>query len=259
MIPPPPALDFSILAPLGFVAAGAFLVLLGDGWLSRGPGPVLPWLVMICTAALGLALFTAVTAFAFGGSAPFNATHAMLRADAFSSGLSVVIGVVALLSVWLSMSHLAALRIEDGECYALLMLSVCGMLVSVLAIDMMTLFVGLELMSLPLYALAALDGRSARSGEAGLKFLVLGGLASAIALSLFVTMLRQCSDRRDGHGVRKLPRLELLCRSDLQISDRSSLHDVGRLCGGGLVGPVSGTVDAGRTARAACCCMYQHE
>ena len=182
MIPPPPALDFSILAPLGFVAAGAFLVLLGDGWLSRGAGPVLPWLVMICTAALGLALFTAVTAFAFGVSAPFNATHAMLRADAFSSGLSVVIGVVALLSVWLSMSHLAALRIEDGECYALLMLSVCGMLVSVLAIDMMTLFVGMELMSLPLYALAALDGRNARSGEAGLKFLVLGGLASAIAL-----------------------------------------------------------------------------
>ena len=179
---PAATLDFSILAPLGFVAVGALLVLLGDAWLSRGTSPVMPWLVILCTASLGLALSTAVTTFALDTAAVFNVRHPMLRVDAFSSFVFVLVGLAALLSVWLSMSHLAALRIEEGEYYALLLLSVAGMFVAVAAIDLMTLFVGVELMCLPLYALAGFDGRSLRSSESGLKFAIMGVLGSAVGL-----------------------------------------------------------------------------
>jgi len=175
-------LDFSILAPIGFVSMGAMLVLLGEVWLSRGDSPVTPWLVLICTLALALAIFTAAAMFAAGAASVFNPAHAMLRVDPFSSFVFVVIAVGALLSIWLSMSYLPALDIDHGEYYALLMLSVVGMFVMVAAVDLITVYVGLELMSLPIYALSGFDRRSLRSNEAGLKYLLVGAFASAILL-----------------------------------------------------------------------------
>ena len=176
------SLDFSILAPFGFVAIGALLVLIGEVWLSRGDSHVTPWLVLICTAALALAIFTAASTFAAGTTAVFNPAHAMLRVDPFSSFVFIVIALSALISVWLSMSYLPALHIDHGEYYSLLMLSVVGMFVMVAAIDMMTVFVGLELMSIPIYVLAGFDRKKLRSNESGLKYFLVGGFASAILL-----------------------------------------------------------------------------
>lgn len=174
------ALDFSILAPIGFVAIGAMLVLIGEVWLSRGDEHVTPWLVLICSAALALSIFTAASTFSAGTTSVFNPAHAMLRVDPFSSFMIVVISLSALLSIWLSMSYLPALHIDHGEYYTLLMLSVVGMFVMVSAIDMMTVFIGLELMSLPIYALAGFDRRKLRSNESGLKYFLTGGFASAV-------------------------------------------------------------------------------
>jgi len=176
------ALDFSILAPIGFVAIGAMLVLIGEIWLSRGGEYVTPWLVLVCSAALALSIFTAASTFGAGTTSVFNPDHAMLQVDPFSSFMTVLISVSALLSIWLSMSYLPALRIDHGEYYTLLMLSVVGMFVMVAAIDMMTLFIGLELMSLPIYTLAGFDRRNLRSNESGLKYFLTGGFASAVLL-----------------------------------------------------------------------------
>ncbi|MBI1308916.1 MAG: NADH-quinone oxidoreductase subunit NuoN [Proteobacteria bacterium] len=68
------------------------------------------------------------------------------------------------------------------ESFILLALSVLGMLTLIVASDMLTLYMGLELMSFPLYIMAALARDDAKSSEAGLKYFVLGGFASGLTL-----------------------------------------------------------------------------
>lgn len=69
-----------------------------------------------------------------------------------------------------------------GEFYALVLFSVVGMMIMVSGQNMLTLYVGLELLSLSLYALVALDRDNVRSTEAAMKYFVLGALASGMLL-----------------------------------------------------------------------------
>ena len=180
----PVQLDFSILAPIGFVSIGAVFVLLGDAWLSRGPrkSTVGPTLAMISTLALMLAFVTSAFAFSAGTSASFNSSHPMLRVDAFSALFFGLLAVCAIGSIWLTRNYLPTLRIDQGEYYALLLLSVVGAFVMVAAVDLLSVYVGLELMSLPGYVLAGFDRRRLHSNEAGLKYFLMGAFASAVLL-----------------------------------------------------------------------------
>jgi NADH-quinone oxidoreductase subunit N len=69
-----------------------------------------------------------------------------------------------------------------GEFYALVLFSVVGMMIMVSGQNMLTLYVGLELLSLSLYALVAMDRDNARATEAAMKYFVLGALASGMLL-----------------------------------------------------------------------------
>jgi NADH-quinone oxidoreductase subunit N len=69
-----------------------------------------------------------------------------------------------------------------GEYYGLLFFAAAGMMLMASAGDLLTLYLGLELASLSLYVLAAFAKNDPRSGEAGLKYVVLGATASAIYL-----------------------------------------------------------------------------
>ena len=81
----------------------------------------------------------------------------MLRVDGLASLAIGVVGIGALLSVWLSSTYLIALRIHHGEFYALLLLGCSGMFVALCAQNLMLLYMGIELMSVPVYVLAAFD------------------------------------------------------------------------------------------------------
>ena len=100
----------------------------------------------------------------------------------FSSLITAVIALAALLSCGLSIAYLAELRINHGEFYALLLLSVSGMMLMVAAVDLIAVFLGLELMSIPIYVLAGFDRRKLRSNEAALKYFLIGSFASAVLL-----------------------------------------------------------------------------
>jgi NADH-quinone oxidoreductase subunit N len=69
-----------------------------------------------------------------------------------------------------------------GEYYAVLLFSVCGMMYLVSARDIITLYVSLELATIPLFILTAWRRDNSLSGEAGLKYVILGALASAFML-----------------------------------------------------------------------------
>jgi len=88
----------------------------------------------------------------------------------------------AILAVAMSMAHLSGKRYNRGEYYILLLIATAGMSLLAMARDLIMVFIGLETMSIPVYALAASDRNNLKSNEAGLKYLLLGAFASALLL-----------------------------------------------------------------------------
>jgi NADH-quinone oxidoreductase subunit N len=111
-----------------------------------------------------------------------DAFDGLYRADAFSSFAKVLIyfaAAVALVISPLSLEKSGAMRAEYP---VLIILAAVGMGVMVSATDLITLYIGLELNSLAAYVLASFARNDERSAEAGLKYFVLGALASGILL-----------------------------------------------------------------------------
>ena len=105
-----------------------------------------------------------------------------IAVDRFSVFATVVICVAVAGAALLMLSYLDRTDNEGPELYALFLTSAIGAIVMVSANDMIVLFLGLETLSLSLYLLAASNRRREESQEAGLKYFVLGGFASAFFL-----------------------------------------------------------------------------
>jgi len=188
---PAPEIDISVLAPIGFVAIGAMVVLVGEVLLSRAKtflgrpmtesyvGTLLAFTSMFF---LALAFSDSVVAFAAGDTTVFLGANPMFQQDRFSSLVTAVLALAAILTCALSIAYLAELRINHGEYYALLLLATSGMMLLVASVDLLALFVGFELMSIPIYVLAGFDRRRLRSNESAIKYFVIGSFASAILL-----------------------------------------------------------------------------
>jgi NADH-quinone oxidoreductase subunit N len=105
-----------------------------------------------------------------------------LRLDDLTLVLSYVFCAGGVAAVLLSWRALAPREAAHGEYYALMLTSAAGMWVLVAAQNLVALFLGLELLSIPLYVLCATEMRRATSLEAGLKYLIIGSVGSATLL-----------------------------------------------------------------------------
>ena len=105
-----------------------------------------------------------------------------LAADDFALFLHLVILGVAFLAVLLAPAYLRSAGMERGEYYALLLFSVVGMLGLVGALELISLFVALEIMSVALYAMAGLRRDQIESQESALKYFITGAFSSAFFL-----------------------------------------------------------------------------
>ena len=110
----------------------------------------------------------------------------MFVADAFTGFLNIVILVATLIAILMSWDYLNRADIHRGEYYVLALLSSAGAMFMVAANDLIVVFVALELLSIPLYILAAFrsvknDGSdlSLKSEESGMKYFILGAFSSA--------------------------------------------------------------------------------
>ena len=108
--------------------------------------------------------------------------HGQFVADAFSSFIKILVLAGAALALILSLDYNKHEHIDRFEFPVLMVLAVTGMMVMASANNLMTLYLGLELQSLALYVLAAFARDDLRSSEAGLKYFVLGALASGLLL-----------------------------------------------------------------------------
>lgn len=105
-----------------------------------------------------------------------------LRADAFASFAKLLVYLSAAATLLVAPSFFERLKAARAEFPVLILFSVLGMGIMVSATDLMALYIGLELSSLSSYVLAALLRDDERSAEAGLKYFVLGALASGMLL-----------------------------------------------------------------------------
>lgn len=103
-------------------------------------------------------------------------------ADAFSRYMNVVVLAGTAFALLMSIPNARAHGIAKYEYTVLLLMAAVGMMLMVSANDLMTLYVGIELQSLTFYVVAAMDRSNPRATEAGLKYFVLGALASGLYL-----------------------------------------------------------------------------
>jgi NADH-quinone oxidoreductase subunit N len=185
-----PVLDIGALGPAIAVAIAAVLVPLAEVMLSRRKTflsrPVTEfWIGGVLALASATALVTALalTRASFGGAPRvFDPANPMVVADGLAHFLNGAILIGALLTVLVSNRFLSDMRINHGEYYGLVLAAVVGMMVLASANDLLALFLGVELMSIPLYVLAGFRRGSLRSNESALKYFLIGSFASAILL-----------------------------------------------------------------------------
>jgi NADH-quinone oxidoreductase subunit N len=106
----------------------------------------------------------------------------MLRVDGFAIFLGTVVLASTVLALLLAAAYLRREGLEQPEYVALMLLSASGMLAMTTANDLVVVFLALEVLSIPLYVLAAFDRRRLTSQESGIKYFVLGAFSSAIFL-----------------------------------------------------------------------------
>jgi NADH-quinone oxidoreductase subunit N len=171
----PTLLELAPLLPELVLACGAMLMLMIGVFIGeRSAAMVNTW----CVAVLVLA-GAALAWVPQGSHAMFGGSFLVDDYARFLKMLTLVGSAGALL---LALDYLTLERQQKFEYGALVLLATLGMLMLISASDLIALYLGLELMSLPLYVIAASNRESAKSTEAGLKYFVLGALSSGMLL-----------------------------------------------------------------------------
>ena len=168
--------DVSPVIPEIVLLSAACAVLIIDLFLSQRNRHVSYWLTqasLLATAWLVLATATGTTTKAF---------HNMVVDDMVADLLKLFSLVAVSLGLFYGRQYLMSRNLFRGETFVLMMFAALGVMVLVSANNFVTLYLGLELMSLSTYALVALHRESPASTEAAMKYFVLGAMASGLFL-----------------------------------------------------------------------------
>ncbi len=178
-----PSVDWVILTPLLILSVGSLLMLMFAS-LLRNLGSTIFSLVtaLIGFATAGMAVWLWWVRFE-GGDAATSTLAGAISFDGFGLFLTVVIALAVALSALLADDYLSREDLDQGpELYVLLMLSGAGGIIMAMSNDLIVLFLGLEILSIAVYILAAMHVRRIQSLEAGMKYFVLGAFSSAFFL-----------------------------------------------------------------------------
>jgi len=173
-----PEIDYQALAPLLATAGGALVVLIASLFAGRLVQRAL--VPALTVAALAVAIVFCAVNWTAGEADPIIA--GALSMDTLTLAVTILCSIGGIVAVVLSLRDGAVETAGPGEYHTLLLASVAGMTVLAGAENLVTLFVGLELLSIPLYVLCASSVRDRRSLESGLKYLVIGSVGSATLL-----------------------------------------------------------------------------
>jgi NADH-quinone oxidoreductase subunit N len=163
------------LLPEMIVAGFGCIVLMFDLLLPRDRKDPLAWfsLAGVVLAAIATWRLRDTTLSAFADT---------FVVDPYSNFFKLFMYLSVVLTILLSRTYLKQDRIHLGEFYHFLLLVLAGMMVMASASDLITVYMGIELVSVSLYVMAALKRYESRSTEAGLKYFILGSFSSAVLL-----------------------------------------------------------------------------
>src|SRR5512140_1671102 len=171
-----PQIDYLRVLPEIILSIFGMLVMLADPFIKSKDNRTFEILSVV-----GLLGALAAT-FYMAGPTPGDAFFHTVRADNFSVFFHVVVLLVSLATVLMSHEYLTAHKIRTGEWYALILLGTVGMGLMASSVELVMIFVAIEISSIATYVLAGFRRNAAESTEASLKYFLLGSFATAFFL-----------------------------------------------------------------------------
>jgi NADH-quinone oxidoreductase subunit N len=168
-----PEIDYAALSPIIALTVAVCVVLMSA---------VTPPLRRTAPGLTLIALATTAGLLIWNWNEPVTLVSGALRLDDLAISISLVAVAAAAFAVFLSIREPAAEQAGSGEYHALLLGSVLGMVLLAQAQNLVSFFVAIETLSIPLYILCATNLRHEQSLESGLKYLIVGSLGSATLL-----------------------------------------------------------------------------
>ncbi len=176
-----PSVDWAALSPILILVGGA-LVLMIAGSLLRGPKARKVYGPYSALVALAAGLATIPQWHRVQDDGAFATIAGSVGIDGFSLFATATICAGVFLAVLFLDGYLVREELSGIEPFVLLLIAASGAVVMASANDLIVLFLGLEIMSIATYVLAGIHVRRARSGEAAMKYFIMGGLSSAFFL-----------------------------------------------------------------------------
>jgi NADH-quinone oxidoreductase subunit N len=166
------------------------LILIGGALLILAVSALMPkrsrrGLWMLLTVVVGLASLAWAALMMWNDSQTGKATLVVGNAlvfDGFTVFFAILVSSAVILTALISDSYLRREGLDGPEFYVLALLSASGAMIMAAANDLIVVFLGLEILSIALYVMAAYHRRRAESGEASMKYFILGAFSSAIFL-----------------------------------------------------------------------------
>jgi NADH-quinone oxidoreductase subunit N len=171
--------DLIAVAPEVVLTVAAGLLLIIEAFLPR---------VRRFASELTLLAVAAAAWLRVSQQLPGEVWSGMLRVDRVAAFVDLYILGAVFLTVWMAGPFLRRTEADHGEFYSLLLLATVGAMVMASSVDALPLFLGLELLSIPLYVLNAFFRRLSISIEAGLKYFIVGAFASAFVVYGFALL-----------------------------------------------------------------------
>jgi NADH-quinone oxidoreductase subunit N len=164
--------SLSALYPLLSVVLGALVLLLLEAFLKRENREYLGYIALVFLLGCGV-----LAVRSWNGELTYF--QGALSLDNLALFLTLIFCAAVVFVVLLSMKYIGQQEANHGEIYALLLLALSGLMIMTSSSDLLVIFLGLEVLSVSSYALAGLRRKDEKSGEAALKYFLLGSFASA--------------------------------------------------------------------------------
>lgn len=173
-----PAINFAAVMPETILSVFAMVLLLVNVFVPGKQKAYLAYLSLIGIIVAGVSVFNA-------WDAPLSLQEGFsgsVLQDNFSLFFKAIFLVSAALTLLISDQYLERENCNHGEIYPLILLATAGMMLMASGTDLMTIFLGLEVLSVALYVLAGFNRENVKSNEAGLKYFLLGAFSTGFLL-----------------------------------------------------------------------------
>jgi NADH-quinone oxidoreductase subunit N len=197
------SLQFYPILPEIVVLIGIAVCLLADVFIKQKGN-----FLTFCLTELVILIALILTVMQLNTAMTIDFDGSFIR-DNFASVLKIFIYITTFFSFYFTFGYLGERQVNRGEYFILGLFAMLGMMILVSAYSMLTIYLGLELLSLPTYAMIAMHRESGSAAEAAMKFFVLGAIASGLMLygmsmvygaahSLDITLIAQASQQSSG-------------------------------------------------------------